>query len=130
MNATATSIAMPLHPSEPPHSVSVSPANAPVSALERLLRQGEFIVTAEMAPPESADPNDVRDRAQAFDVVVGCINATNGFGANVHMSNLAVSLRLQPDGYEAVMQISCRHRRHFRHTHDGIQARAIHRRDD
>jgi methylenetetrahydrofolate reductase (NADPH) len=100
MNAAATSIAMPLHPSEPPHSVSVSQADAPVSALERLLRRGEFIVTAEMPSPESADPKDVHDRAQEFDGVVDCINATDGSGANIHMLSLAVSLRLQRDGYD------------------------------
>ena len=31
--------------------------------LEELLRAGEFVVTAELAPPDSADPEDVYARA-------------------------------------------------------------------
>lgn len=125
MNAAATSIAMPLHPGESLHSASVSAADAPVSTLDRLLRQGEFIVTAEMAPPDSADPKDVRDRAQAFDGIVDCINATDGSGANVHMSSLAVSLLLQREGYDAVMQISCRDRNRIAIQGDVLGASAL-----
>ena len=30
--------------------------------LERILRRGEFAVTAELTPPDSADPNEVFER--------------------------------------------------------------------
>jgi 5,10-methylenetetrahydrofolate reductase len=124
MNATADPIVMRPHIAEPLHAAPCS-AGAPISTLDNLLRQGKFIVTAEMAPPDSADPKDVLDRAQAFDGIVDCINATDGSGANVHMSSLAVSLLLQREGYAAVMQISCRDRNRIAIQGDVLGASAL-----
>ena len=38
--------------------------------LERILRAGAFAVTAEIAPPDSADPEEVYKRAALFDGAV------------------------------------------------------------
>ena len=63
---------------------------------------------AELAPPDSADPEEVYRRARGFDGYVDAINATDGSGANCHMSSLAVCALLTKVGYAPVMQISCR----------------------
>ena len=63
-----------------------------------------------LAPPDSADPEDVYRRARVFDGYVDAINATDGSGANCHMSSLAVCALLTRVGYAPVMQISCRDR--------------------
>jgi methylenetetrahydrofolate reductase (NADPH) len=47
-------------------------------------------------------------RARVFDGCVDGINATDGSGANCHMSSLAVCALLTRVGYAPVMQISCR----------------------
>jgi methylenetetrahydrofolate reductase (NADPH) len=47
-------------------------------------------------------------RARVFDGWVDGINATDGSGANCHMSSLAVCALLTRVGYAPVMQISCR----------------------
>jgi len=47
-------------------------------------------------------------RARIFDGYVDAINATDGSGANCHMSSLAVCALLTRAGYSPVMQISCR----------------------
>ena len=47
-------------------------------------------------------------RARVFDGYVDAINATDGSGANCHMSSLAVCALLTRVGYAPVMQISCR----------------------
>src|SRR6202012_1805108 len=60
------------------------------------------------APPDSADPEDVYKRARVFNGYVDGINATDGSGANCHMSSLAVCALLTRIGYAPVMQISCR----------------------
>jgi len=73
-----------------------------------VLRSGAFAVTAELDPPDSADPEDVYQRARVFDGYVDAINATDGSGANCHMSSLAVCALLTRVGYAPVMQISCR----------------------
>lgn len=76
--------------------------------LERVLRAGEFAVTAELNPPDSADPNDVFDRGAVFDGWVDGINATDGSGANCHMSSVGICALLTRVGYSPIMQISCR----------------------
>ena len=58
--------------------------------LERLLREGKFAVTAELNPPDSADPQDVYDRALVLSEVCDAINATDASGANVHMSSVGI----------------------------------------
>jgi 5,10-methylenetetrahydrofolate reductase len=87
-----------------------SDVQRPVSGgrLERVLRRGEFAVTAELDPPDSADPQDVYDRAVLFEGCVDAINATDGSGANCHMSSLAMCALLTRIGYEPILQISCR----------------------
>jgi methylenetetrahydrofolate reductase (NADPH) len=78
------------------------------SRLERVLRSGRFAVTAELNPPDSADPQAVYDRALVLASVCDAINATDASGANVHMSSVGVCALLTRAGYEPVMQVSCR----------------------
>ena len=86
----------------------IAPGHSSAGSLERLLRRREFVVTAELDPPDSAQAQDVYRRARIFDGYVDAINATDGSGANCHMSSLAVCALLTRAGYSPVMQISCR----------------------
>ncbi|MDE1923063.1 MAG: methylenetetrahydrofolate reductase [Gammaproteobacteria bacterium] len=86
----------------------ILPGHTSPGRLERVLRAGAFAVTTELAPPDSADPDEVYARARVFDGYVDAINATDGSGANCHMSSLAVCALLTRIGYAPVMQISCR----------------------
>jgi methylenetetrahydrofolate reductase (NADPH) len=92
----------------PGYPLPILPGHTSPGRLERLLRAGRFTVTSELAPPDSADPEDVYRRARIFDGYVDAINATDGSGANCHMSSLAVCALLTRVGYAPVMQISCR----------------------
>jgi methylenetetrahydrofolate reductase (NADPH) len=94
----------------PGYPLPILPGHTSPGRLERILRAGAFAVTAELAPPDSADPDDVFRRARVFDGHVDAINATDGSGANCHMSSLAVCALLTRVGYAPVMQISCRDR--------------------
>lgn len=78
------------------------------SRLEKALRAGRFAVTAELNPPDSADPQAVYDRAIVLASVCDGINATDASGANVHMSSVGVCALLTRAGYEPVLQVSCR----------------------
>ncbi len=122
MNAAAKPI--PMTPQGAPLSGTAG-NEAPLSTLEALLRNGQFVVTVEMAPPDSADPEDVYDRVRMLDGFVDGINATDGSGANCHMSSLAVSLLLQREGYCPVMQISCRDRNRIAIQGDVLGASAL-----
>ncbi|MCS7041039.1 MAG: hypothetical protein NZP34_15635, partial [Caldilineales bacterium] len=80
------------------------------SRLERVLRSGRFAVTAELNPPDSANPQEVYDAALVLSEVCDAINATDASGANCHMSSVAICALLTRAGYEPVYQISCRDR--------------------
>ncbi|HLI11568.1 MAG TPA: methylenetetrahydrofolate reductase [Alphaproteobacteria bacterium] len=95
---------------EPGQPLPILPGHSSPGRLERVLRAGGFAVTAELAPPDSADAEEVYARARVFDGCVDAINATDGSGANCHMSSVAVCALLTRVGYSPVMQISCRDR--------------------
>ena len=94
----------------PGYPLPILPGHTSPRRLERVLRAGQFAITSELAPPDSADPQEVYQRARLFDRYVDAINATDGSGANCHMSSLAVCALLTRVGYAPVMQISCRDR--------------------
>jgi methylenetetrahydrofolate reductase (NADPH) len=92
----------------PGYPLPILPGHTSPGRFERVLRAGGFAITTELAPPDSADPEDVYKRARVFDGYVDAINATDGSGANCHMSSLAVCALLTRVGYAPIMQISCR----------------------
>jgi 5,10-methylenetetrahydrofolate reductase len=93
--------------------------------LERVLRSGRFAVTAELNPPDSADPRDVYDRAVVLSEVCDAINATDASGANVHMSSVGICSLLTRAGYAVIMQISCRDRNRIAIQGDVLGASAM-----
>jgi methylenetetrahydrofolate reductase (NADPH) len=95
------------------------------SRLERVLRSGRFAVTAELNPPDSADPQAVYDAALVLAEVVDAINATDASGANVHMSSVAICALLTRAGYEPVLQVSCRDRNRIAIQGDLLGAAAM-----
>ena len=92
----------------PGYPLPILPGHTSPGRFERVLRAGGFAVTTELAPPDSADPEEVYKRARVFDGYVDAINATDGSGANCHMSSVAVCALLTRIGYAPIMQISCR----------------------
>ena len=92
----------------PGYPLPILPGHTSPGRFERVLRAGAFAVTTELAPPDSADPNEVLARARVFDGYVDAINATDGSGANCHMSSVAVCALLTRVGHAPIMQISCR----------------------
>ena len=94
----------------PGYPLPILPGHTSPGRLERVLRAGTFAITAELAPPDSADPEEVYRRARVFEGYVDAINATDGSGAHCHMSSLAVCALLTRIGHAPVMQISCRDR--------------------
>lgn len=95
------------------------------SRLERVLRSGRFAITAELNPPDSADPADVYEAAQPLAEVVDAINATDASGANCHMSSIGISALLTRAGYSPVYQISCRDRNRIAIQGDVLGAAAM-----
>ena len=103
----------------------ILPGHSSPGRFERVLRAGAFAVTAELSPPDSADPEEVYARARVFDGRVDAINATDGSGANCHMSSVAVCALLTRIGYSPVLQISCRDRNRIAIQGDILGAAAM-----
>jgi methylenetetrahydrofolate reductase (NADH) len=101
------------------------PGHTSRGRLERVLRRGEFAVTAELNPPDSADPQDVYDRAAIFEGWVDAINAVDASGANCHMSSVGICALLTRMGYAVVMQAACRDRNRIAVQGDILGAAAM-----
>ncbi|MBM3571562.1 MAG: methylenetetrahydrofolate reductase [Alphaproteobacteria bacterium] len=101
------------------------PGHSSGGRLERVLRAGRFAVTAELNPPDSADPQDVYERARPLSEVCDAINATDASGAHCHMSSIAICALLTRAGYAPVLQISCRDRNRIAIQGDVLGAAAM-----
>lgn len=92
----------------------------PVSELERRLRVGEFVVTAEVSPPMSTATGRLLRNVDLLKPYVAAINFTDSPSATPRMSSLACSVLTLEQGAEPVMQIAARDR-----TRTGLQAEVI-----
>ena len=93
---------------DPAAQLKPLPGYSSAGRLERVLRDGRFAVTSELNPPDSADPNEVYERALVLSEVCDAINAVDASGANVHMSSMGICSLLSRAGYSTVLQIACR----------------------
>ena len=114
-------------PYDPLSSASEAPppGHKSASMLERTLRRGWFAVTAELNPPDSADPADVMKAAEPLKDVADAINATDASGANCHMSSMGICSILSRAGLGIVLQISCRDRNRIAVQGDVLGAAAM-----
>ena len=109
----------------PGENLPILPGHTSPGRFERVLRAGQFAVTAEIAPPDSADPADVYERAALFDGYVDAINATDSSGANCHMSSIGICSLLTRRGYAMILQQSCRDRNRIAMQGDILGAAAM-----
>jgi len=80
------------------------------SRLERLVRAGTFVVTAEVVPPRSVDGGAVRAQARELVGYADAVNVTDNPRASAHMSPVAGAAFVAAAGLEPTMQITCRDR--------------------
>jgi methylenetetrahydrofolate reductase (NADPH) len=92
----------------------------PLTTFRRAVQNGEFLVTAEVAPPKGCDPVHMLKMAHSLQGKVHAVNITDGSRAVMRMSSLAASLILQQNGIEAICQVACRDRNRI-----GLQADLI-----
>src|SRR5437870_11908084 len=80
------------------------------SRLERRLRAGRFVVTAEVNPPRHAGTDGVRAEARLLKGAVDAVNLTDCTRGIVRMSSVAASSLLMAEGIEPIVQMTCRDR--------------------
>jgi methylenetetrahydrofolate reductase (NADPH) len=80
------------------------------SNLERLLKEGHFVVTGEIGPPKNADSGVVIRKAEALRGYCDAASITDNQTAVVRMSSLVSSLHVINTGMEPIMQMTVRDR--------------------
>ncbi|MCW5315546.1 methylenetetrahydrofolate reductase [Nostoc sp. KVJ3] len=87
------------------------------TAFKRAVQAGEFLVTAEVAPPKGGDPAHMIQMAATLKGRVHAVNVTDGSRAVLRMSSLIASVILSQNGIEPICQVACRDRNRI-----GLQA--------
>lgn len=95
------------------------------SNLEKILRAGYFAVTAEIGPPQSADPEVIRRKARLLKGVVDATNITDNQTAIVRMSSIASAVLALQEGVEPIVQMTCRDRNRLAMQSDLLGAYAL-----
>src|SRR5438876_6789245 len=111
-----------------PRAMPAEAASRPIRAgsrLERILASGGFAVTAEIAPPASADASEIRRHAAAYRGTVDACNVTDGQRALVRISSLAGALIALQVGVEPIMQMVSRDRNRIGLQSDLLGASAL-----
>ena len=81
------------------------------SNLEKSLEEGRFVVTAELGPPTSANPEPIRKKASLLKDHVDAFNVTDGQTAVARMSSWAAGLIAKEEGLEGfIVQMTTRDR--------------------
>ena len=95
------------------------------SKLAQVLAAGQFAMTAETSPPDSASPQAVLDRVSCLKGLADAVNVTDGASARVHMSALAAAAIMAREGIEPVLQQTTRDRNRLALQGDVLGAAAL-----
>ncbi len=79
-------------------------------SLQDKLAAGQFVITAEVVPPVSADPQALLRKARPLAALADAINITDSAGARAHLDALTAAGMLVRQGIEPVLQLTCRDR--------------------
>jgi methylenetetrahydrofolate reductase (NADPH) len=80
------------------------------SHLRDRLKARDFVLTAEIAPPLSADPRDLIERALPLKGLADAVNVTDGANARAHLDSTVAARILADNGIEPILQLTCRDR--------------------
>ena len=95
------------------------------SRLEKVLTAGEFAVTAELGPPQNANAEAIRKKAQYSVGKVDGVNITDNQTAIVRLSSIAAGAIAISCGLEPIAQMVCRDRNRIAMQSDILGAAAL-----
>ena len=81
------------------------------------VKNNEFLITAEIAPPKGGNPSHMLQTAQTLKGRVHAVNITDGSRAVLRMCPVIASVLLLQQGIEPICQVACRDRNRI-----GLQA--------
>ena len=93
--------------------------------LEKVLTAGKFAVTAELGPPQNADQEVIKKKAQYCLGKADAVNITDNQTAVVRMSSIASASIAISCGLEPVVQMVCRDRNRIAMQSDILGAAAL-----
>ncbi len=95
------------------------------STLEKVLSAGHFAVTAELGPPQNANPEAIKKKAKHCAGNVEGANITDNQTAIVRMSSIAAGTIALSCGVEPIIQMVCRDRNRIAMQSDILGAAAL-----
>ncbi|HUV61889.1 MAG TPA: methylenetetrahydrofolate reductase [Thermoplasmata archaeon] len=95
------------------------------SDLEKVFEAGKFAVTAEIGPPQSANPEPLVHHAKLLKGSADAFNLTDNQTAVVRLSSIASAAIVMREGIEPVIQMTCRDRNRIALQSDLLGASAI-----
>jgi len=96
------------------------------SRIERLMRAGEFVVTCEVNPRDSADGTELIEYARTLEGVVDAVHVSDNFLAQPHMSGTVAACMIeQQTALETVLHLTCRDRNRLQLQADILGAHAM-----
>jgi len=96
-----------------------------VATLAALIRNGDFVLTAELNPPKSANAQVVIRRAGVLKGFVDAVNITDSNRAVVAMAALPAALLVRDAGVEPILQVTGRDRNRIAIQADLLGAAAL-----
>ncbi len=101
------------------------PVKPGAGQFEKALASGRFVLTAEVTPPVTCDPQELLTKAMPLKGVADAVNVTDGAGARAHLGALASAAILKQNGVDPVLQITCRDRNRIALQSDLLGAAAL-----
>lgn len=95
------------------------------SNLEQILEKGDFAVTGELGPPQSADPEVIRNKVKILKGSVDAANITDNQTAIARLCSMAAGVIMLGEGLEPVMQMTCRDRNRLAIQSDVLGAASL-----
>ncbi len=95
------------------------------SNLEKILDAGQFAVTAEIGPPQSANPAPLLHHAKMLRGYADAFNLTDNQTAVVRLSSIASAAIIMREDVEPVIQMTCRDRNRIALQSDLLGASAL-----
>jgi methylenetetrahydrofolate reductase (NADPH) len=95
------------------------------TTLRSRLQAGQFVLTAEVAPPLSCVADDLLTKARPLAGLADAVNVTDGASARAHLGAVAASALLLDAGIEPILQFTCRDRNRIALQSDLLGAAAL-----
>jgi methylenetetrahydrofolate reductase (NADPH) len=86
------------------------------------LKSSKFVITSEIGPPKGISLAKILDEIAPLKARVDAINITDLQSSNLRMSSLAAAIILKREGFEPILQMTCRDRNRLALQSDALSA--------